>query len=186
MPDPLRVLFITRDDPLFVRRFFQVFFAEYPREDIEVAGITVGAAFDEPRTARVRRLLAAYGALEVLRLLRRLAGAKLRMRSIAAVARRESIPLLSTSSVNDAAYVDLVRRLGVDVIASVAAAETFEEPLRLAASRGCVYLHSGKLPPYRGMMPDFWRKLSGEVDSTVKVHRVTTHASVRCSRFRHG
>jgi hypothetical protein len=102
MAEPVRVLFITQDDPLFARPFFQFFFAEYPREDIEVAGITVGAAFNKPRTALVRRPLGASGALELLRLLRRLAGAKLRVRSIAALARKESISLLKTPSVNDA------------------------------------------------------------------------------------
>jgi methionyl-tRNA formyltransferase len=172
MPEPVRVLFITQDDPLFVRRFFQVFFAEYPREEIEVAGVTLGPAFNEPGTALVRRLLGAYGALEFLRLLRRFAGAKLRTRSIAALAREHSIPLLETESVNDAAYVDMVQRLEVDVIASIAAAEIFEEPLLFAPRRGCVNLHSGKLPQFRGMMPSFWQMLKGEACATVTVHRM--------------
>jgi methionyl-tRNA formyltransferase len=174
MAEPIRVLFITQDDPLFVRRFFQVFLAEYPREDIEVAGITVGTAFNEARIALIRRLLGAYGVLEFLRLLRRFAGAKLRTPSIAALARRQSIPLLETLSVNDAAYVDMVRRLDIDVIASVAAAEIFEEPLLMAPPRGCVNLHSGKLPQYRGMMPSFWQMVRGEADATVTVHRMAT------------
>jgi hypothetical protein len=38
---PLRVQFITEDDPLYVIRFFDVFLAEYPRDEFDVIGITI-------------------------------------------------------------------------------------------------------------------------------------------------
>ena len=47
-PAPLRVLFVTEDDPLYVIRFFEVFFDEYPRDEFEICAITVDAAFHEP------------------------------------------------------------------------------------------------------------------------------------------
>ena len=41
----LRVLFVTEDDPLYVIRFFDIFFAEYPREKLEICGITIDRRF---------------------------------------------------------------------------------------------------------------------------------------------
>jgi len=35
---------------------------------------------------------------------------------------------------------------------------------------GCVNVHSGRLPAYRGMLPTFWQMLRGERAATVTVH----------------
>lgn len=73
----LRVHVITEDDPLYVVRFFEVFFADLPRDRIEIVGVTVSRAFHEPlhRTAlRIRRF---YGSVDFVRLLARWGRAKL-------------------------------------------------------------------------------------------------------------
>ena len=44
----LRVFFATEEDPLYVIRFFDIFFAEYPREEIDISGITIDRPFHEP------------------------------------------------------------------------------------------------------------------------------------------
>jgi methionyl-tRNA formyltransferase len=168
----LRVHFVTEDDPLYVIRFFDVFFAEYPRDQLEIVGVTVAAPFRETRAATARRILSLYGALGFLRLLKRVAAAKLRRRSIAALARREEISLLPTRSVNDPTYVTSVRALEPDVIVSVAAPELFRHELLSVPRLGCINLHSGRLPTYRGMMPTFWQMLEGERHATVTVHEM--------------
>jgi methionyl-tRNA formyltransferase len=66
---PLRVLMITEDDPIYVRQFFDVFFAELPRDQIEIVGVTVSRAFHEPVIATARRVLKFYGLRDFLRLL---------------------------------------------------------------------------------------------------------------------
>ena len=35
---------------------------------------------------------------------------------------------------------------------------------------GCINIHSGRLPAYRGMMPTFWQMLRGERAITITVH----------------
>ena len=65
MPDRLRVLFITEDDPLYVIRLFEVFFREYPADAIEVCGPLSEAEFRDdvgrfpyaPWRAGIRRIL---------------------------------------------------------------------------------------------------------------------------------
>jgi len=172
MQGRLRVHFVTEDDPLYVIRFFEVFFAEYVPEDLEVVGITIAAPFQESRLATARRILRLYGLVGVCRLGARVALASLRGRSIARLARRHGIPLLPATSVNDPTYVSRVRMLQPDVIASVAAPEIFREDLLASARRGCINLHSGRLPEYRGMLPTFWQMLAGESHATVTVHEM--------------
>jgi methionyl-tRNA formyltransferase len=168
----VRLLFVTEDDPLYVIHFFDVFFGEYPREEFEIVGITVSRAFAESRLATALRVLRFYGISDFTRLGVRFAAAKLQGRSIEALARKESVPILSTASVNDPAYVDRVRRLRPDAIVSVAAPEIFEEELLASARLGCINLHSGRLPKYRGMMPTFWQMLNSEPHATVTVHEM--------------
>jgi hypothetical protein len=111
MQGRLRVHFVTEDDPLYVVRFFEVFLARYPPEDLEIVGITVAAPFRESRLATAGRILRLYGLVGVCRLGARFALGSLRGRSIVRLARRHGIPLLPATSVNDPTYVARVRML---------------------------------------------------------------------------
>ncbi|UCD74939.1 MAG: hypothetical protein JSV91_14270 [Phycisphaerales bacterium] len=168
----MRVLFVTEDDPLYVIRFFEAFFAEYPRDEFEISAITIDDAFHEPIRKTAKRLWRVYGPVDFLRLSLRYASAKLRGRSIAALARRAGIREMPTKSVNDPAYVEQVRGLGPDVIVSVAAPEIFRKDILESARLRCINIHSGRLPKYRGMMPTFWQLLHGESQATVTVHEM--------------
>jgi len=77
------------------------------------------------------------------------------------------------SSVNDPHYVDMVKnQLAPDVIVSVAAPEIFKKGILGAARLGCINIHCGRLPIYRGMMPNFWQLLHGEQSATLTVHEM--------------
>lgn len=172
-PPRLRVLVITEDDPLYVVKFFEVFFAEYPREEIELAGITISEAFHEPIWKTARRMLGFYGPVDFVRLCGRYAAVKARRYSIGALARRAGVPIIPTRSVNDEVYVSKVRdEVRPDVIVSVAAPEIFREGILSAAARACINIHCGRLPVYRGMMPNFWQLLHGERTATLTVHEM--------------
>ena len=168
----LRVLIVTEDDPLYVARFFEVFLDEYPRDAIEVCAITVDRAFHEPLWRTARRIMRLYGPADFVRLGLRFAHHKLRGAGIDTLARRAGIRILPTTSVNDEAYVEQVRAMAPDVIVSVAAPEIFRKGILAAAPRGCVNIHSGRLPKYRGMMPNFWQMLHGESEAVVTVHEM--------------
>jgi methionyl-tRNA formyltransferase len=172
MHAPLRVLFVTEDDPLYVIQFFDVFLTEYPRDEIEIVGITVADAFHEPIWKTAWRMFRFYGPVDFVRLAGRFTGAKLRGRSIAALARKTGIPLLPTSSVNDTAYLERVSALQPDVIVSVAAPEIFRKDILAIPAKGCINIHSGQLPVYRGMMPNFWQLLHGERNAVITIHEM--------------
>lgn len=172
MSRPLRTLVITESDPLYVIRFFEVFFEELPKDRIEILGVTVSKAFHEPIHHTARRILRFYGPVDFARLLWRWAAAKLSGRSIESLASRHGHPSIPAESVNAESYLERVRELDPDVIVSVAAPEIFKPPLLDLPRLGCVNIHSGRLPAYRGMMPTFWQMLKGEPEVVVTVHRM--------------
>jgi methionyl-tRNA formyltransferase len=172
MADKLRVLFVTEDDPLYVIRLFEVFFREYPREGIEVIGITIDRPFHEPPWKTLSRMLRFYGPVGVARLVARFAAARVTGRSIAGLAGEHGIPMIPATSVNSPEYVARVRSLAPDVIASVAAPEIFRKDILRVPRLGCINIHSGRLPVYRGMMPTFWQMMHGESEITVTVHEM--------------
>lgn len=169
---PLRVLLVTENDPLYVRQFFDVFFDELPRSEIDLVGVTVSRAFHEPLTKTARRIHRFYGTVDFCRLLPRYILAKLAGKSIADLAKAKGFPLLEAASVNSQEYIDAVTALKPEMIISVAAPEIFKSPLLKVASIGCMNIHSGKIPEYRGMMPTFWQMLEQKPAVTVTVHEM--------------
>jgi methionyl-tRNA formyltransferase len=170
--DKLRVLFVTEDDPLYVIQFFKLFFREYPREKIDIIGITVSSAFHEPIWKTAWRMLRFYGLIDFIRLSMRFIGVKLRRQSISSLAVRCGIILIPTQSINDASYISTIESMKPDVIVSVAAPEIFKKQILGVPTMKCINIHSGKLPVYRGMMPNFWQLLHGEEHATITIHEM--------------
>ncbi len=171
-PPSLRLLFVTEDDPLYVVRFFEVFFDEYPKDEIEIVGVSVQNAFGESLGKTARRLWRLYGPFDFARLGARYARARAQGASISALVARHGLQLVPCESVNAPEYIERVRRLEPDVIASVAAPEIFRASILAAPRLGCINIHSGRLPVYRGMMPTFWQLLHGEKHVVITVHEM--------------
>ena len=66
-----------------VTEFFDAFLPRYPRDEIQITGITVQEPFGESRLATGKRVLSLYGPLAFAQLLTRFAYRKLQGRSIA-------------------------------------------------------------------------------------------------------
>jgi methionyl-tRNA formyltransferase len=169
---PLRLLFVTEDDPLYVVRFFEVFLNEYPKDEIQIVGVSIEKAFGESLGKTARRVWRFYGPFDCLRLGARYGWAKARGVSIASLAARHGLALVPCESVNDPEYIERVGRLEPDVIASVAAPEIFRAGILGVPRLGCINVHSGRLPVYRGMMPTFWQLLHGEKHAVITVHEM--------------
>jgi methionyl-tRNA formyltransferase len=172
-PSPrLRIHFVTEDDPLYVIEFFETFFNDYPRGALEIIGMSIQEPFNESRFATAKRVFSLYGPLGFARLLGRIAFRRLQRRSIGNLARREGVSLVPTKSVNDSTFVHRMKASQPDVIVSVAAPEIFKHEILQSARLGCINIHSGRLPKYRGMMPTFWQMRFGEKRAMVTVHEM--------------
>lgn len=170
--EPLKVIIITQEDPLYVIELFKIFFNEYPRDEIYLIGITIDGAFHESLPRTLRRLVGMYGWYDTLRLGARFLRKRIRGISISSLAARNGVKAMPTESVNDPDYIRRVREQAPDVILSSACPEIFSPALLAVPRLGCINIHSGRLPAYRGMMPTFWQMLRGEQTVTVTVHRM--------------
>jgi methionyl-tRNA formyltransferase len=117
-------------------------------------------------------MLRFYGYRDVIRQGLRFISARVRRDSINALAASNGVPVVSTRSVNDPEFIQRLRATAPDVIVSVAAPEIFLPDLLNVPRLGCINVHSGRLPNYRGMMPTFWQMLRGEQAITITVHKM--------------
>ena len=90
--------------------------------------------------------------------------------SVAAVCRRRGIPVLRPRSINEPAFLEQLRALDPDVIVSISASQIFRKDILALPRHGCINVHSGMLPKYRGMLPSFWVLANGEREAGVTVH----------------
>ncbi len=169
--ESIRVLVVTADNPIYVPFFFEALIPALPGT-IQVVGVTLLPAFHEPLFHTARRVLGLYGPMDFARLCLRYALARVCRRSVSRLTEKAGLARIETRSVNSDDYLGRVAELAPDVIVSVAAPEIFKTALLSMPRLGCLNVHSGRLPAYRGMMPVFWQLLAGESVAVVTVHEM--------------
>lgn len=181
--NPLKILFITQDDPFYVRLFFEEFFAHYPRRE-EIAGVVIARAMGKRSYATLaRQMYRFYGPLDFVRMgtryaLRKLSGfmpgvfGKNGGQTLAQLCGRYGVPVIHESRINSLAFLKTVEEMKIDLIVSVAAPVIFKEPIIRLPRYGCINIHHAPLPKYRGMMPNFWQMYHGEKRVGMTVHEI--------------
>ena len=157
----MKLVFLTADDPLYLPPFFERVLDERAAETDEVVLVPplykgqgpVGAAWRYYRT---------FGASAAVGLATRIAGAKLRRQSIAAVCARHGTRFSSVADVNSPAFVGRLARSRPDLVISVSCPQIFRTDLLGVPKEGCLNIHGALLPKYRGVMPSFWMLANGE------------------------
>jgi methionyl-tRNA formyltransferase len=168
----LRIFFVTQEEPIYVIEFFRAFFSEHPTAEFEITAIAIDRPFHESIGRTFRRVLKFYGYWGTIRQGLRFISARRRGDSINALAASAGVPVVSTQSVNDPKFIQRLRAEEPDVVVSVAAPEIFAPELLNVPRLGCINVHSGRLPHYRGMMPTFWQMQRGEQAITITVHKM--------------
>jgi methionyl-tRNA formyltransferase len=180
---PLTLLFITQDDPFYVRIFFEEFLSAYPHRE-EIKGVVMGEAMGKKSALKLAtQMYHFYGSADFFRV-----GAKYALNkvlryippslagngsySIDQLFHRYKIPVIHETDMNSSSFLEMVKKLNVDVIVSVAAPVIFREPLIRLAKKGCINIHNGKLPKYRGMLPNFWQMYYNEKTAGISVHEI--------------
>jgi methionyl-tRNA formyltransferase len=179
----LTVVIITQEDPLYIPHFFRSFCRMLPANAnrITVREVVIQPSFGESKLQLAKRLLGFYGWVDFLRLLVRYIRQKwllllerLRFRkepvSIAGICRKHRIAVRVEADINREAFIQHVREAGVDLIVSVSGPQIFRQSLLEAPHYGCINIHNGRLPDYRGMLPNFWQMRNGEPYSTTTIH----------------
>lgn len=97
-------------------------------------------------------------------------------RSVAELAARHRLRVLTPSKPNAPAFVHRVRRLAPDLIFSFYYRRILSGNLLSAARLGGINLHGSLLPKYRGRCPINWALIYGEKETGVTLHHMTENA----------
>ncbi len=183
MTSPLNIAFITQDDPFYVRIFFEEFIESHERRD-EIKVVVIAPAMGKKSLyALLRQMFDFYGwrhfvwvgakyiFYKVASKLPATAGRKCFF-SVEQVCRHYGVRVVRTRDVNAPDFLGRLAQWDPDLVISVAAPQVFREALISLPRRGCVNIHSSKLPRYRGMLPNFWQMYHGEKSVGLTIHYI--------------
>lgn len=167
MGPPLKIAFLTTDDPLYLPSLFDRVLTVHGR----MSSVFVVPPLYKNQTAldAAWQYFRTFGLGATWTLSRRTVVAKLRGRSITRVCDRHGVPCDSIRDVNDPLFLERLRGLGTEVIVSVSCPQIFKRPLIDLPERGCLNVHGALLPEYRGVMPSFWMLANDEKRAGVSV-----------------
>lgn len=179
----MKIAFLTQEDPFYVRVFFEEFFACSPHIEDIVAVYLAPPMGKRSLGALARQMYGFYGPTDFARMGLRYMAYKLlarwriprhanRFYSVAQVCRAYGVPVESVASVNDPAFQARLRTHTLDAVVSVACPQIFRGPLIAIPRLGCLNIHNGPLPRYRGMLPNFWQMYNGELMAGTTIHRI--------------
>jgi methionyl-tRNA formyltransferase len=174
--DKLRVFILTTNDIIFLPRFFDKVFS---CEQGSVVGL---ALVEDPNFIRfLRNSLSFMGiwvfsgevfrqiVIRIKNLFYSLVKPS-KIRSIKSVCNKYNIPCIDVKKVNVKRFREYLSAKNVNLIVSVACPQILKKALLELPSNGCINIHYGLLPAYRGMYPSFWVLANGEKETGVTVH----------------
>lgn len=179
----MKIAFLTQEDPFYVRVFFEEFFARSPRIEDIVAVYLAPPMGKRSLKALARQMYEFYGPIDFARMGLRYVVHKLlahrpmqrhagRFYSVAQVCRAYGVPVECVASVNDPVFHAKLCALAPDAIVSVACPQIFRGALIAIPRLGCLNIHNGPLPRYRGMLPNFWQMYHDECMAGTTIHRI--------------
>jgi methionyl-tRNA formyltransferase len=167
----MKIVFLTVSDPLYLPRFFDRVFERWSEETAAVYVVPPLYRGQNPFQA-AQRYYRTFGLAATVRLVERLARAKLRRQSIEASCNRANVACETAKDVNAPEFLSALRSLEPDVVVSVSCPQIFKRDLIETPKQACLNVHGALLPNYRGMMPSFWMLANGETEAGVSVHLV--------------
>lgn len=93
--------------------------------------------------------------------------------SVAALAGRHDIPIITPEDPNEPAVVERIRRLEPDFLFSFYYRRMLQPALLEVPRRGALNMHGSLLPKYRGRVPVNWAVIRGETETGASLHYMT-------------
>jgi len=183
MKEPFKLIFITQDDPFYVRCFFEEFFRVYP-DLTEIQFVVIQKPMGEKSSrALMKQMHAFYGPIDFFRMGLRFLKVKGLSKlshfhpssnwfALNELCEARNIRVLHQMGIHQPEFLELLRQQNLDLIVSVAAPTIFKETLINIPRLGCINIHHAPLPRYRGMMPNFWQLYHGEKSVGVTIHKI--------------
>ncbi|MFW6438122.1 MAG: methionyl-tRNA formyltransferase [Armatimonadota bacterium] len=170
MPErtPLTAVIITQHEPFVVPLLLEELLTH--KRDRIAAIFVAEDPQAEGLAATIGRWASVFDPLTFVRYGMRYIGAKLSGAGPAKVAREYEVPEEEIADINAPEFLERLRAMGVDLVISVSCPQIFRKKLLALPQLGCVNVHAGPLPRYRGMLPTFWVLYEREAETAVTVH----------------
>lgn len=181
---PLRIEFLTQDDPIYILPLFEEFLRHHSQE-VEVVCISSCKVMGKrSRRQLLRELIELYGVFGFCRLLGRVAASRLlgalslgpgasRYFSMRQLCRAYKVAYHAVQNPNSPEFLEMVASRKADLIVSVACPYILKKSLLSLPPLGCINIHHAPLPRYRGMMPTFWQLYHGESSVGLTIHSMS-------------
>ena len=181
---PLKILFITQDDPFYVRLFFEEFFKHY-KSLHEISAVVIAHAMGKRSYAKLaRQMYDFYGPVNFTRMGTKYALRKMLVHlpnafrknggfNLSQLCGNYRVPVIYESRINSAEFLQTVKGMNIDLIISVAAPVIFKKDIIQLPKCGCINIHHAPLPKYRGMMPNFWQMYHNEKRVGMTIHEIS-------------
>lgn len=167
-----KILFITQNDPFYIRIFFEEFLKNY-KEGESILGVVICPTMGKKSPFRTaRQMLDFYGFIDFFRMLFRYFIVTINRNTLEGLFTKQSIPFYKERNVNSPSFIEYWKIKRPDVIVSVAAPVKFNKTLLQFPTWGCINIHHARLPFYKGMMPNFWQMYYGESKLGITVHKM--------------
>ena len=181
----LRIVIVTQTDPFYLPLFFTAFcrLLDEHNEDIHLSGVVIQKPLgNNTLTGLAKRVIGLYGMwgtiLKTSELISNTLADRL-YRFFPSVAPRSTKHILSNrgyeilecENVNQESFIRFLGDNQIDLLVSVSASQIFSEALLSVPRLGCINLHNGALPQYKGMLPNFWQMYNGESHTTLTIHK---------------
>lgn len=173
----MRLLIITQDDPFFLPRNVEYFLDKLSSDDEVVAAVVLNVSPFGKKESFIKtafKTLKIFGVRFFVNYALRFAVSKIILkRSVISSFKSKSIEVISLQgSINSTHSLEELKRFEPDILISIAGNEIYRRPLLDLAKFGCLNLHTGMLPKYRGLMPSFWALKNNEQEIGVTVFQV--------------
>jgi methionyl-tRNA formyltransferase len=161
----MRIFFLLVDEPFYTRACVEPLLERF-------AASVVGAAFPAGffDWKRLKTTVALYGPFSTAGRMARMALASARGGDVHRLFAARRIPVHDVTDVNASTFLDRLRGLGVDLIVSINTPQRLKKSLLALPANGCLNVHFGMLPKYRGLLPIFHALMDGESSFGVTVH----------------
>ena len=161
----MRIFFLLVDEPFYTSACVEPLLERF---GASVVGAAFPAGFFDSR--RLKTTLALYGAFATAGRVARMAVASIRGGVVHRQFAVRRIPVHDVADVNAAPFLDELRRQSIDLIVSINTPQRLKAPLLALPAHGCLNVHFGMLPRYRGLLPIFHALMNGEPSFGVTVH----------------
>jgi methionyl-tRNA formyltransferase len=161
----MKIYFLLVDEPFYTPACLAPLLEKW-RGSVVGAGFPTGF-FD---VKRVKTTLALYGPIGTATRAVRMAWGSLGGGAVHRLFASIGAPRTEVADVNAPAFLDELRRLEVDVIVSLNTPQKLKKPLLALPKHGCINVHFGMLPRYRGILPIFHALMNEESSFGVTVH----------------